>query len=58
MQIRVADTIGKIRIDDERREMWVFVVNSSFRNYNDEKRCTKIGEILSCVSFHLFVSRV
>ena len=27
----------------------------SFRNYNHEKRCTKGGEVLSCISFHLSV---
>ena len=47
-----------IRIDDERRDEWCSSSILSFRNYNDEKRCTKIGEILSCVSSHLFVSRV
>ena len=27
----------------------------SFRNYNHEKRCTKGGAVLSCISFHLSV---
>ena len=29
----------------------------SFRNYNHEKRCTKGGEVLSCISFHLSARR-
>ena len=29
----------------------------SFRNYNHEKRCTKGGEVLSCLSFHLSARR-
>ena len=29
----------------------------SFRNYNHEKRCTKGGAVLSCISFHLSARR-
>ena len=29
----------------------------SFKNYNHEKRCTKGGEVLSCISFHLSARR-
>ena len=58
MQIRVADTIGRLELTTKGGKCGCSSSILSFRNYNDEKRCTKIGEILSCVSFHLFVSRV
>ena len=44
-------------IDDERREMWGSSSILSFRNYNHEKRCTKGGAVLSCISFHLSARR-
>ena len=44
-----------IRIDDEREKMKRSSSILSFRNYNHEKRCTKGGEVLSCISFHLSV---
>lgn len=45
-------------IDDERGKCGCSSSILSFRNYNHEKRCTKGGEVLSCISFHQSVSRV
>ena len=37
--------------------MWGSSSILSFRNYNHEKRCTKGGAVLSCISFHLSARR-
>ena len=37
--------------------MWGSSSILSFRNYNHEKRCTKGGAALSCISFHLSARR-
>lgn len=45
-----------IRIDDEREEYKVFVVNSFLPGIR--KRCTKGHHAPSCISFHLNAARV
>ena len=55
MQIRVADTSGRLELTTKGGKCGCSSSILSFRNYNHEKRCTKGGEVLSCISFHLSV---
>ena len=55
MQIRVADTSGRLELTTKGGKCGCSSSILSFRNYNHEKRCTKGGAVLSCISFHLSV---
>ena len=55
MQIGVADTSGRLELTTKGGKCGCSSSILSFRNYNHEKRCTKGGEVLSCISFHLSV---
>ena len=55
MQIRVADTSGRLELTTKGGKCGCSSSILSFRNYNHEKRCTKGGAVLSFISFHLSV---